>query len=704
MKTKEKQGGLLGWFAANHVAANLLMMLVVVSGWLTMKSSKLEIFPETQLDMITVTVPYLGASPEDVEKAVILRVEEAVAGIEGVKRITATASEGVGLVLVEVEEYADVTEVLDDIKAGVDRIITFPQEAEKPIITEIKTSRHVITAVVYGDCSEKTLKKLSDQIRDDLTAKNNISQVSVSGVRPYEISIEISEDNLRRYGLSFDEVAMIVRASSLDVPAGSVKTSGGEILVRTKGQRYYGHEFEDIIVLTKNDGTSIKLSDIATVKDDFEDTDLYTMFDGKPAALISVSRIGQQGALDVVKTVREYVKEKRDQLPEGISLDFWLDGAKVLQSRIDLLMRNGRIGLILVFLCLTFFLDLRLAVWTTLGIPIAFLGAFWIMPMFDVSINMISLFALIMALGLVVDDAIVVGENIFTYRQQGMEVTKAAVKGVKEMAMPVVLSVLTTVFAFIPLAYTAGMMGKILRVMPVVMVSVLSISLLEALLILPAHLSSKIGLKKNIVTAFIDRIRIWVGIKLDRFINGRFARIVERAVKWRYVTLSAGISILLITIGIIVGGYIKFVFIDPVEADNIIAFLKMPRGVNIEQTRDAVERIEQAAFKVIAEYDQGNAGVSVMKHMATTIGSQPSIEGDGPEATGVGGAADTHLAEVNIELLGGEEREISSLKLMNQWRQAVGEIPGISSLFFRSEIFNAGDDISVELSHQNFDT
>ncbi|UCC98091.1 MAG: efflux RND transporter permease subunit, partial [Phycisphaerales bacterium] len=491
MKERQDRRGLLGWFASNHVAANLLMLLIIVAGLLSIFSSKLEVFPELSLDMITITVPYLGASPEDVEEGVCLRVEEAIAAVDGVKRITSTAGEGAGMTIVEVEEYADATEVLDDVKAEIDTIITFPAETEKPIIAELKTRHKVITVVVFGDASEKTLKKLAEQVRDDLTARPNISQVVVAGVRPYEISIEVSEESLRRYNLSFDQVTRAVRNSSLDTPAGSVKTSGGEILVRTKGQKYYGPEFENIIVVTRNDGTEVRLGDIATVRDDFEDVDLRARFDGKNAALIQVSRIGAQDAVDIANTIKQYVREKQQYLPDGISLALWEDDTEFLRARMDLLTRNAYIGLVLVFLCLTLFLNMRLAFWTTMGIPISFLGALWLIPHFDVSINMISLFAFIMSLGLVVDDAIVVGENIFAYRQQGLDRTAAAIRGVREMAMPVTLAVLTTMFAFIPLAYTLGIMGKVLRVLPIVVISVLGVSLIEALLILPAHLSGK---------------------------------------------------------------------------------------------------------------------------------------------------------------------------------------------------------------------
>ncbi len=704
MKDLSEKKGMLGWFVSNHVAANLLMILIIAAGLLTILTMKVEFFPEMDLDWITVTVPYLGASPSDVEEGVVMRVEEAIAAVDGIKRLTSSAAEGAGMIFVEVEEYADSKEVLDDIKAEVDRIITFPEETEKPIITEITTRYEVITIVLYGDVSEKTLKKLADQIRDDLTALENISQVDVAGVRPYEISIEVSEKTLRRYGLSFDEVTRAVRESSLDIPAGSVKTTGGEILVRTEGQKYYGPEFEKIIVLTRNDGTTIRLADIATVKDDFEDVDLYSRFDGKRAALVKVFRVGEQGALDIADTVRNYVKDKRYTLPEGVSMAIWEDSSVVLRSRIDLLRRNAYLGLTLVFICLTLFLNIRLAFWTTMGIPISFLGAFWLMPRFDVSLNMISLFAFIMSLGLVVDDAIVVGENIFAYRRRGLGRLEASIRGVKEMAAPVTMAVLTTVFAFLPLLYIIGIMGKFLRVIPIVVISVLMVSLVEALLILPAHLSARAFSRKVKIFNQVDRIQIWTERRLEAFVNGRFANFVIRTVKWRYATLAVGCAIFIITIGYIAGGYIKVVFFDPVEADNMVATITMPQGTPVKQTQEIADRIEKAVEQVREEFDAHQSGkASIIKHVATTIGSQPASRGGGP-VRGIAVGAAANLAEVNVELLGGEERDVSSTVLKNRWRDIVGEIPGVSSLTFFSEIFSAGEAINVELSHQNFDT
>jgi len=624
--------------------------------------------------------------------------------VEGIKRMTSTAAEGMGSTLVEVEEYADVKEVLDDVKAEIDTIITFPKETEKPIISELKTSFKVISIVLYGDVSEQTLRTLADRIRNEITDKKNITHATISGIRPYEISIEVSEENLRRYNLSFEKVTRAVRNSSLDIPAGSVKTSGGEILVRTKGQKYYGLEFEDIIVVTRNDGTLIKLSDIATVRDEFQDMDLSARFDGERAAFIQVSRTGEQDVLDVARTVKEYVSEKRDSLPTGVSLALWEDDTDFLRSRLSLLTRNGCIGLILVFVCLTFFLNVRLAFWTTMGIPISFLGAFWLLPRFDVTINMMSLFAFIMVLGLVVDDAIVVGENIFSYRQQGLDRLEAAVKGVREMCWPVVAAVLTTVIAFIPLAYTGGIMGKILRVLPIVVIGVLGFSLVEALLILPAHLSSKGGRPGKGIRRFTDKINNVTDRGLKRFIKGPFAGFVERAVRWRYVTLACGIAIFITTVGIVAGGYIKFVFFDAMEADNVIALLKMPLGTPVEQTKVIAEKIEAAAFETIDEFDKKRGGdISIRKHISTTIGAQPAVGRGGHVQVAVGGGGQSHLAEVNIELLGAEERDLSSTVVKNRWRELVGEVAGASSLTFISEFVSTGDPINVELSHRDFD-
>jgi len=695
--------GLLAWFAHNHVAANLLMLLILVGGVISLLTIKIEIFPETSVDMVTVTVPYLGASPAEVEEGVCLRVEEAVAGIDGIKRLRSNAFEGVGIAMIEVDEYADSRKVLDEIKSKVDQIMTFPKETEKPIVTEITIRQQVVTVVLYGDVSERTLKNMAEHMRDELNAMD-ISQVDLTGIRRYEISIEVPEENLQRYGLSFDEVAAAVKNSSLDLPGGSVKTQGGEILIRTKGQMYTGREFEDIAVLTRNDGTKLYLSEIATIIDGFEDSDIVTRFDGKPAVMLSVFRVGQQGALEVSAMTKKYISDYEKRLPEGVSIATWYDRSVYLKSRLNLLRRNAMIGLVLVFLCLAFFLELRLAFWTTMGIPISFMGAFWLMPQFGVSINMLSLFAFILALGIVVDDAIVVGENIFAHRQRGATHIQAAILGVKEMTWPVIMAVLTTIVAFMPLLYITGVMGKFIRVIPVIVISVLGFSLVEALCILPAHLSGDSFFKSR-TPGPVARFQRHIRSGLDRFVYNIFPKVVQRAVAWRYITLAIGIAILLGMAGYIKGGYIKFTLLPRIDADNVWATLTMPQGTSVEQTKTIVSKLEQAAGQVQRRIDseRDSAADSIFRHMSTSIGDQPfTREGRGGPPLEIGSGA--YLAEVNIELLTGEQgRKLPSPEIAGRWRKLVGEIPGISSLTFSSEFFSIGEAINVELSHWDFE-
>lgn len=696
--------GPLAFMAANHVAANILMLLLLVGGGIMLTRLPVQVFPDLKAQMITVQVPYLGAAPAEVEEGVCMKVEEAIAGVQGIDRIRSTAQEGMGTVIAELEEDADPRKVLDDIKNEVDRIDTFPQETEKPVISEITSRTQVITVVLHGNVPETTLKNLAERVQNELTMIDFISQADISGVRRFEITVEVPEESLRKYGLAFSQVADAVRRSSIDIPGGTIKTSGGEILLRGKGQRYHGPEFENIVVLSRPDGTRIHLRDIAHVVDGFEDTDVASRFDGAPAAAIEVFRVGDQGALEIARAVKAYVNELRPTLPEGVKIDTWEDRSVILHSRIDLLLRNGRLGLILVFLSLSLFLDLRLAFWTTMGIPTSFLGAMLLLPHFNVTINMVSLFAFIVALGMVVDDAIVVGENVFNYREQGVPTLAASIRGVQEMAIPVIFSVLTTVAAFIPLAFTSGRMGQIMRAIPVVVVSVLLISLAEALFILPAHLAR--SKSRGLTPGPIARIQRWFRGGLDRFVNGFYARLLERAVRRRYVTLALAISILAVTIGLVAGGYVKFTFMPKVDADNMIAELTMPKGTPLKKTEEIARRIEDAARRVGAEIDgdRPKGSPSVIRHISTTFGQQPRAArvAAGGHTEGVGGETGGHLAEINVELLDSEHRGIPSSQMVEEWRRLVGEVPGVSELSFSSNLFSVGEDINVELSHRSF--
>ncbi len=698
--------GPLAWFAGHHVAANLLMVGILVAGALSLFQTKLEVFPEFDTDTITIQVPYRGATPAESEEGVCIRVEEAIASIEGIKRLRSSALEGMGTVTVELYEDADDQEVLDDVKAAVDRIETFPAETEKPVVAMADTRRRVITVALFGEASEKTLKALAEKVRDDLTAGNGISQVDVSGVRNYEISIEVSEESLRRYGLSFQQVATAVKLSSLDLPGGAVKTEGGEILLRTKGQKYKGAEFEKITIVTRSDGTRLLLEDIATVIDGFEDSDTASRFDGQPAALIQVYRVGDEGALQIARITKEYLETIAPTLPSGISVATWDDDSIVLRQRIGLLLRNARLGLILVFLCLALFLNLRLALWTTMGIPISFLGGLWLAPHFGVSINMVSLFAFIVSLGIVVDDAIVVGENIYTYLEKGMRPIEAAIRGVREMAVPVTFAIVTTIAAFAPLLFVAGMMGKVMRQIPIVVIAVLAMSLVEALIILPAHLSVR-GRKWPLISGFIsafEKVQLKAQGLLQQFIDGPYRRTLDLTLEWRYATVAVSIATLLMVVGTVASGYLKFSLMPKVDADNMVASLTMPQGTPAELTEEILSRIEKAAHEVTAEVEAEDPDndQKYLRHTSLTVGEKPSQGGHGPTAKASIGGTSSNVGEVNVELLGSDVRTVSSNVLVNLWRDKVGEVPGVVSLTFQSSLFSGGDAVSIQLAHRSF--
>ncbi|MBW1680671.1 MAG: efflux RND transporter permease subunit [Deltaproteobacteria bacterium] len=685
--------GAIAWFAENHVAANLLMLFLLLAGAVTGLTMKLEVFPESSLDRISVTVEYLGAAPAEVEEGVIRRIEEKVAGLAGVKRIDSTAREGYGTVIIEVMKGWDIKALLDDVKAEVDRITTFPEEAEKPVVSEITRRTQVINVAIYGDASESTLKHLAQTIKDDLTNLEGITLAELFGVRDNEIHVEISEETLRRYGLTLGMVADAVRKASLDLPGGSVKTAGGEILIRTKGRRYYAEDYRDVAIITRPDGHMVTLGQIASLKEDFQDVDLFARFLEKPAAVIQVYRVADQNALSVAGEVKEYIEKIRPSLPEGVHIDFFQDMSEILKSRIRLLLKNMAIGLVLVIILLGLFLNLRLAFWVTLGIPISFLGGLMALPSLDVSINMISLFAFIMVLGIVVDDAIVVGENVFSRQEEGLAPLEASVEGTIEVGRPVVFAVLTTLVAFWPLLLGGGMMGKIMRNLPIVVIVVLSASLIESLFILPSHLSRS----KSAVTAKEARAREkFMARALRRLIRGPYARLLDFCVRWRYATVALGLAVTLLTLGTWTGGWLKFTFFPKVESDVLICSLTLPAGTPVEKTIAFTDRISRAAREILAEEDgkRPKGAPPLFQHSVTLVGVQMTGHGRVAGKPQVGG----HLGQVYVQLLEGEQRDVSAAKLTKLWRERVGEIPETESLTFQSELFSPGNPVEVHLS------
>jgi multidrug efflux pump subunit AcrB len=682
--------GAVAWFAGNHVAANLLMLFILLAGAVTGLTTKLEIFPETSLDTISITMAYPGASPAEVEEAIVRRIEEKIAGLAGIKRIDSVAREGFGTVSIEVMTDWDLQELLDEVKAEVDRVTTFPNEAEEPIVRELTRRVQVLNVAVYGDAQESTIKHLTERIKDDITNLPGITLAELSGVRQGEIHIEVSEETLRRHNLTLGQVGEAVRRASLDLPAGSVKTAGGEILVRTKGRRYYASDYEDIAVITNADGTKVTLGQIAELKDGFEDVDLSTRFKGEPAGIIQVYRVADQNALKVASSVKKYIEKIRPSLPEGIDIDFYRDRSRILKSRIWLLLKNMGLGLILVSILLGVFLNLKLAFWVTLGIPISFMFGLMVLPSFDVSINMISLFAFILVLGIVVDDAIVVGENIFRKHQEGLGPLDGAVKGTLEVGRPVIFAVLTTMAAFWPLLQGSGTMGKLMRNIPFVVILVLLGSLVESLLILPAHLVGSKGREKG------AKGEKYTARGLKWFIGGPYAWAVDFCVRWRYATIALAIAVLLFTLGIWQAGWIKFTLFPKVESDFLICSLTMPAGTPVERTTEIASYLERSGKEILAEAEKQRRkkGAPLFKNSVTFIGMH--TRGHGPMASGP--QSGSHLAQVTIELLEGEKREFTATKLANLWRKKVGVIPDAESITYQSVLFSAGNPVEVHLS------
>ena len=691
--------GVFAWFARNHVAANLLMMTLLVGGLVTALTMTVEIFPEIDPRTITITVPYPGSTPDEVEESINRRVEEAITGIEGVKKVKSVAAEGAGTVIAELEDNINDREVLDDIKSAVEQIQNFPPEdADDEEIIDTSATQPVITIAIYGDTSEKTLRELAFRIRDDLTGLDGISIANVAGVRDYEIGVEVSETSLRKYNLTFLEVAEAVRQFSINLPGGTIRSEAGEILLRTDHQAYDQDDFERIVLRTNVDGTLLRLADVATINDGFESVDKLSLFNGEPAAFVDVLQVGDQQVLDIEEKVKSYVNDLA--LPNGVQATTWTNRADILRSRVDLLVRNGLMGLVLVFGVLVLFLNLKLAFWTTMGIPISFMGAFIAIAAAGGTINMISLFAFIVVLGIVVDDAIIVGESIYTKREQGMPPMRAALEGLYEVITPVTIGILTTVIAFVPMFFTTGFIGQVLVVIPLVVVSVLLMSLVEACFILPSHLSN---VKANGLNGAIPLVQSKLRNGLQRFIDNIYVPTLKRALHAPYVVVAIAITVLMLTFGAMNGGHIKTIFFPSIDADDIAAKLRMPNGTPAAETEQVVRHMMATAEQTRKEFDKKlppDMG-SVFLNMSANVGSTPFSGRGGP-----GGAAESssgsHFGEVVIELMPGEVRPFTAKEIESRWRELVGDIPGAQLTYF-SDIFSAGDDINVELAHADFE-
>ena len=703
---------LIEWFAKNGVAANLLAIFISIVGIMTIGALRQEVFPEFSSDIIYVHVVYPGAAPEEVEEGISQKIEEAIHGLTDVKKITSNSTENSSSVMVELNPGTDASRALEEIKTRVDAIDTFPEEAEKPLIEEIIMRKQVINVAVSGEATEKTLRHYASKVRDQLMALDGITQVELANVRDMEISIEISEDTLRRFGITFDEVAMAIRKSSVDLPGGSIKVEdSGEVLLRTKGQAKEVLEFEQIVLRTLPDGTRLRLGQVATLKDGFEENDRESYFDGDRCALVKVFRVGDENAIEISDIVKQYIKDSAHLFPEGIALETWQDDSFYLAGRRDLMIRNGVTGFCLVFMVLALFLRFRLAFWVSLGIPISFLGTFWLMPSLDVSISMISLFAFIVVLGIVVDDAILIGENIHAHHERGTPGLKGSIAGAIEMAKPVTFAVATSIAAFAPLIFVSGNTGKIMKFIPLIVIPTLFFSLIESLFILPKHLSNlrrvdNIEEGKGFVGAW-RRFQNRFVTRMDQFVLRIYKPSLRWCLDWRYLTMAIAIAVFMITMGLVGGGHVRFTFFPPVEGDNIAAAVTMPLGTTIKETKLAVDKLERFAEEVRdeldAETDKSFGYPSIVRHMLKSVGGQPfmtdqSRSGGSVTSSITGG----NTGEVHIEASPSEDRQFTAYELARRWREKVGDMPEAENLQFTADIFQAGDAVNIVLNGADF--
>ncbi|MGE3164278.1 MAG: efflux RND transporter permease subunit [Planctomycetota bacterium] len=706
---------LIAWFAGNSVAANLLMIVMILGGTLSLfVTIRTESFPEITPENITISVAYPGATPDEIEESICVKIEEAVLTVNGVDRVVSTAAEGIGSVLVEIEDGASIRTVLEDVKSEIDAIDTFPEDAEEPTVKEQKVEERVLSMVVHGDTSERNLRVIADQLRDDLLLLPGITKVLIDGEREYEISIETREADLRRFGLRFADVARAVRTGSVNLPAGTVKTAAGEIAFRSSAQAYVPLDFARLPVLSLPDGGQLFVGDVADVKLIFEDNDLATRFDGQPALALEVYRVGHQNTPAIAARVRAFADSMRNRIPENVQLSIWRDESTNLDERLSLLRRNGFQGLLLVFLVLALFLKARLALWVSAGLIAALFGTLWVLPWLDISLNFLSSFGFILVLGILVDDAIVVSENVDSHLGMGKSPGRAAIEGTWEVMVPVSLAVITTGMAFSPMLALPGRTGEFAKTIAVVVIIAISMSLVESLLILPAHLGhephgARGGLLGRMGTAatrvLAPFLRIYERTQ-TRFADGLawcvtrlYQPLLEVALRSRYLTLALGLAFLILTGGLLGGGWLKVSFFPPIEGNDVVCAVRLPEGTSATVTQAAVALLERTGSEVRSEVEGAETG-SVIRHVRATIGDQPGKRTTGPPARrSAGQQSNANLGEVHFELVPSEERTVTASLIARRWREKVGEqIPEAEELTFVSDQINTGSPINVELS------
>ena len=684
--------GPIAWMAGHAVAANLLMLALLIGGAVSALQMKKEVFPSFALDIVQVSVPYPGASPREVETGILVATEEAVRGIEGVKRLRSTASEGQGSVMVELRTSANISRAVQDIKNAIDRIRTFPENAERPTVALMENRRRVLSIGVFGMFDDVTLRLVAERVIDELVARGDVTQAELGSAKPVEISIEIPAETLRSLELTPEKVAATIRETAIDMPAGSVKTDGGEVLVRITERRDVGLDFHNIPIVAGNDGTFIRLGDIATINDGGSDIDLESMIDQLPALTIEVYRVGDETPITVSDSVKAFLSEFTAELPEGMNVTIIRDDSDQLRERIELLLRNAFLGLGLVLLMLGLFLEPRLAFWVMLGIPISIFGSFIFLSNTDASINMISLFAFIVSLGIIVDDAIVIGESIHEKREQGLPALDAAIAGAREIAAPVTFAVLTNIVAFMPMLFVPGASARLFLQIPAVAISVFAISLIESLFVLPCHLAHEPSTHRFWKAVAAPSRQFSKG--LVWFVEHAYTPVLHLATKHHFTSLAIGLGVLMVCAGFVAGGRIPFNFLPRIEADFVNVSVRLPVSVPFSRTQEVQQRLLDALADVVDSY--GDA--PVVKHVQTITGSQ--FPSRGPIARSASNAS--NLIGVRVDLVPEDDRTIPAATLAEAWRAATGTIPGVETITFTSTFGHpSGSAIDVQLSHQD---
>lgn len=679
-KHTPRKEGAIAFMARNSVITNLLMILLIGGGIYTMVNIQKEVFPQFQLDFVDVSVSYPGAAPAEVEQGILLPVEESIRGIQGIKEIVSTANEGSGTIEIELVAGSDRMKAFQDIDQAVSRINTFPDDIEQPQVSLRDRQRDVMEIGIYGDVDIWTLRKLAEQMRNRLLSDPEITQVEIGSVPDYETRIEISRYKLQEYGLTLGQVADIISQSSQDVPAGAVETNSGEILLRMKERKQWADEFSNITILTADSGAKVTLGDLATLDDTFEESGFHGKFNQTPSVEMEIFRIGDQSPLVIAETVQQIMDDF--PLPPGVNFRIDSNRAEDYRERLSLLTENGILAIIIVLVILSLFLEYRLAFWVMMGMAISFVGGMILLPLIGVSVNMISMFGFLVVLGIVVDDAVVVGENVYEKRQQGMSFKEAAIAGTKDVSKPVIFSILTTIIAFLPLLFIPGETGKFWWPLPAVVIVILAVSLFEALFILPSHLAHLSTKQKNKWILKLESYQQRFAKGFEHVIETYYRPFLDRSLKYRYITLSAAFALLLIVGGYAYSDHMGMILMPQVAAEEIEAGVRLPVGTTRLQAEAVAEEITQATQRMFDEHNL----YEIAEGIKTNIRGQNFID-------------------TEIVLLPPDQRDMSAAEVITLWRDNIGDIKGVDQITFEAERGPGSyqQDISVDLSHSDIE-